>query len=224
MKISHRLSKIDSMITQSYARIWDCCCDHGLLGMTLLERKASEQVYFVDIVAKQMSALTEKLERFFPNNSYNWKVICEDLRELVVVPSQSQLFVIAGVGGDKTTEFIESLVASNKGMSFDLLTCSVHGNYQVRGALIKAGYRLFNEEIIVENNRYYEIVYASKKAVNNIELTGSLMWDWSNPVHLEYWRKSVGHFRKKLLADPAKFGPIAEAYERIKPSDELRLK
>ncbi|MBP6518478.1 tRNA (adenine(22)-N(1))-methyltransferase TrmK [Shewanella sp.] len=66
MKISQRLQQIDSMITGHYDHIWDCCCDHGLLGMLLLERSAARHVHFVDCVPSLMQALELRLQRFFP--------------------------------------------------------------------------------------------------------------------------------------------------------------
>ncbi|WMB75085.1 tRNA (adenine(22)-N(1))-methyltransferase TrmK [Shewanella oncorhynchi] len=66
MKISQRLQQINSMITGHYDHIWDCCCDHGLLGMLLLKRNAARQVHFVDCVPSLMQALELRLQRFFP--------------------------------------------------------------------------------------------------------------------------------------------------------------
>lgn len=66
MKISQRLQQINGMITGHYDHIWDCCCDHGLLGMLLLERSAARHVHFVDCVPSLMQALELRLQRFFP--------------------------------------------------------------------------------------------------------------------------------------------------------------
>ncbi|MBW3530864.1 tRNA (adenine(22)-N(1))-methyltransferase TrmK [Shewanella sp. NKUCC06_TVS] len=66
MKISQRLQQIDCMITGHYDHIWDCCCDHGLLGMLLLKRNVARQVHFVDCVPSLMQALELRLQRFFP--------------------------------------------------------------------------------------------------------------------------------------------------------------
>ena len=54
------------MISGHYDHIWDCCCDHGLLGMLLLERSAARHVHFVDCVPSLMQALELRLQRFFP--------------------------------------------------------------------------------------------------------------------------------------------------------------
>ena len=56
MKLSKRLNAINSLITQSYDIVWDCCCDHGFLGMALLERGIAKQINFVDIIPELMEA------------------------------------------------------------------------------------------------------------------------------------------------------------------------
>ena len=38
LKLGNRLRQLERMIDQRYSQIWDCCCDHGLLGMSLLQR------------------------------------------------------------------------------------------------------------------------------------------------------------------------------------------
>ena len=61
MKLSKRLTAINTLISQHHDIIWDCCCDHGYLGMALLKRAAANQVIFVDIVATLMNDLEAQL-------------------------------------------------------------------------------------------------------------------------------------------------------------------
>ena len=215
VKLGKRLSQLENMLDQRYSIIWDCCCDHGLLGMSLLQRKLADKVVFVDILAHQMAFLEEDLQRRFPQDNANWQVICQDVKELGLPQVESQLFIIAGVGGDKTVEFIDSLCAAMPGLSFDLLICSVQGNYPVRKALIKQGFNMLREEIVFENKRFYEALYVTKDPGSAITATGSSMWDWLNPDHQKYWQKILGHYRKKALADPLKFRSIVDEYEKL---------
>lgn len=215
IKLGRRLRNIEKLIEPNYSTIWDCCCDHGLLGMALLERKAADQVVFIDVLENQMSQLKQRLVDFFPRDDFCWQVICDDMNNIVVPQMESQLFVIAGVGGDKTIEFVNSLCESSNHTNFDLIVCSVHGNYQVRQALIDKGFFLVNERIVMENNRYYEIIYVSTRCKQPITLTGSSMWDWNNPMHVNYWQKTMTHFRKKAKTNPEDYQNILRAYERL---------
>ncbi|MBV1908044.1 MAG: tRNA (adenine(22)-N(1))-methyltransferase TrmK [Kangiellaceae bacterium] len=213
MKLGKRLSRLDSAVTNNYSIIWDCCCDHGMLGMTLLKRKAASKIIFNDILEQQMELLEQKLIRFFPKPNYDWKVICQDLSLVTIPKQQSQLFIIAGVGGDKTIEFIESLTRQSLDNNFDLLICSVHGNYQVRQLLINLGYKLVSEEIVKENKRFYEIIYVSHAAKKDITLTGDEQWNNENPDHHEYLRKTIFYYSKKVKTNSEAYLPILEGYE-----------
>lgn len=210
-----RLSLLESMLVEPYQTVWDCCCDHGLLGMSLLKRSRAGEVVFVDVLEEQMKKLEAILRRNCPVDEYTWHVRCGDVKEIVVPNRDSQLFIIAGVGARQTVEFINSLCSSAPHAAFDLLICSVHGNYAVRNALISNGYRLKGEQIIFENNRFYEGIYVSKDASKEIANTGSVMWDWSNSNHQQYWRRIVGHYRQKARKDPEQYQPIVANYEAL---------
>ena len=112
MKISQRLQQINQMIVNDYQHIWDCCCDHGLLGAALLERKAAQQIHFVDVVPNLMQQLEHKLQRFYPqtaklHNQHGWQVHSTDVGQLDLADKHTrQLVIIAGVGGDLTIALI----------------------------------------------------------------------------------------------------------------------
>lgn len=220
VKLGGRLSQLDNMIERQYQIIWDCCCDHGLLGMSLLLKQQAEKVIFVDILKPQTALLETELQTRFPPSDFSWQVICDDLREVELPAVAPQLFVIAGVGGNKTIEFIHSLCARMAGLPFDLLLCSVHGNYAVRKALIEQGFYLRREQIVLENKRFYEAIYVTKEAsegVGAIEATGTSMWDLRQAYHQAYLQKTLQHYRKKAAANPAEFAGIVDEYERLLP-------
>jgi tRNA (adenine22-N1)-methyltransferase len=221
VKLGRRLSRLQSMLEQSYSIIWDCCCDHGLLGMSLMYKKLAAKVVFVDILAHQMAQLEKQLKQRFPEEDSGWQVICQDVKALEVPQIASQLFIIAGVGGDKTVEFIESLSAAMPGVPFDLLICSVQGSYPVRKALIRLGFSMKVEEIIFENKRFYEAIYVTKEPGSAITTTGSAMWNWSDPNHQDYCQKVLTHYRKKALADPQRFQSIADEYDVLAQKSKL---
>jgi tRNA (adenine22-N1)-methyltransferase len=183
--------------------------------MSLLKRSRASEVIFVDVLEEQMKKLEATLRQNYPVDEYRWHVRCGDVKNIVVPNRDSQLFIIAGVGARQTVEFINSLSLSAPHVSFDLLICSVHGNYAVRNALINNGYKLKGEQIIFENNRFYEGIYVSRGASEEIANTGSVMWDWSNSNHQQYWRRIVGHYRQKARKDPEQYQPIVANYEAL---------
>lgn len=126
MKISQRLQQINRMVCPGYDHIWDCCCDHGLLGMLLLQRNAAPKVHFVDCVAPLMQQLSLELARFFPPHHETentdlalseWQVHCLDVAALPLAQYGKQakhLVIIAGVGGELLVELVRSIVANQQ--------------------------------------------------------------------------------------------------------------
>lgn len=51
------------VMTSEYSHVWDCCCDHGFLGINLLARKAAPYIHFVDIVPELINPLTDQLNQ-----------------------------------------------------------------------------------------------------------------------------------------------------------------
>ena len=203
------------MLKQRYSIIWDCCCDHGYLGMSLLQKKLADKVMFVDVLVPQLAQLKRKLNQRFPADKFDWEVLCQDLQEISVPKADAQLFIIAGIGSDSAIRFIDSLYASIPGGKFDLLVCSVHGSYCVRAALSRHDFRLKDERIILEKNRFYEGIYVSQTADTKIMNTGAAMWDWLNPEHREYAYRLAGHYSKKAKTDSEKFQLISDDYKRL---------
>ncbi|MFB2636918.1 tRNA (adenine(22)-N(1))-methyltransferase TrmK [Shewanella bicestrii] len=134
MKISQRLQQINRMVGPGYDHIWDCCCDHGLLGMLLLQRNAAPKVHFVDCVAPLMQQLSLELARFFPQqpisnpqnateqttDAQEWQVHCLDVAALPLAQYGKQakhLVIIAGVGGELLVELVRSIVANQQSQS-----------------------------------------------------------------------------------------------------------
>ncbi|MGL5358218.1 MAG: tRNA (adenine(22)-N(1))-methyltransferase [Shewanella sp.] len=179
MKISQRLQQLDSMIREPYDHIWDCCCDHGLLGMSLLKRQAARQIHFVDCAAPLMAELEGNLQRFFPgrrgpgSEGYalaSWQVHCMDVAKLPLTAGDANvkhLIIIAGVGGELLVELVEAIVKRHQldtmrrpfPLNLEFILCPVHHHYHVRRALRQLGLQLRAERWLEDNGRYYEILH-----------------------------------------------------------------
>ena len=184
--------------------------------MSLLDTAHARKLIFVDVLANQMRKLESSLREDFPLDKYNWNVRCDDVRNIVVPKINSQLFIIAGVGGDQTVDFINSLSISAADTMFDILICSVHGSYFVRESLIDNGFSLIDEKIILDKNKIYEGIYASRNSGKTIANTGYSMWNWKDQDHRRYWSRLVGHYAQRARNEPEKFRPIVEKYKALK--------
>ncbi|WP_220770941.1 tRNA (adenine(22)-N(1))-methyltransferase TrmK [Shewanella sp. MBTL60-007] len=213
LKISQRLQHINTLINAPYDHIWDCCCDHGLLGAALLKRKAARNIHFVDVVPNLMFEVKLKLQRFFPDGELDkpsldiaslcvpsadslWQVHCVDVAKLdLAEKSQRQLIIIAGVGGDLTIELVQQIMARHPQHSLEFILCPVHHIYKVRTAMQQLGLGLVNEHLMQENKRFYEILHLSTTSQIPLTSVGSVMWDMDRELDRDYLQKSLKHYR-----------------------------
>jgi tRNA (adenine22-N1)-methyltransferase len=241
MKTGIRLTQIDKMISQSYQEIWDCCCDHGLLGLTLLKRQAADVVHFVDVVEPLMVKVVSTLRRFCIVVVYRdrWQVHCFDVAKLPLTTSSKKLIIIAGVGGELLIELMTAIVSNYQAIQktsqrdehkcevdeLEFIICPVHHQYKVRQALIKLNAQLIDECLVMENKRFYEIIHVSipvvrngdqantKKNVQVVSAVGSLMWDLNKTMHQQYLAKTIKHYRRMLNNPEMDVAEIVAAYQ-----------
>lgn len=231
MKTSQRLQQIDKMITQSYDHIWDCCCDHGLLGYLLLRRDAARTVHFVDVVAPLIAEVKGKLERYFTDgfSEHAWQVHCTDVTQLQLSAAELDsaesvhLIVIAGVGGDLLIELVRGVLKVNPTQRMEFLLCPVLHNYKVRAALIDMKFGLINEHLIGENNRFYEILHVATGAEQPISLTGSVMWDLSREEDRTYLERTISHYQRMSQNSTREVEKIIFDYTALRRAGCARL-
>ena len=236
MKLGKRLKKIESMITQDYDHIWDCCCDHGFLGMSLLDQELTATVHFVDIVPELIQAVDDKLNKHVDQRSANgpstpFNTHCISTSDLPLESNPGRhLIIIAGVGGDLMIDFIDAINARHPKQKIDFLLCPVHHLYNVRKKLQELNFKLKDEKLTQENQRFYEIIYASNKANSNnqqdsISSVGEQIWQENsnntndNNDALIYLSKTIEHYQRIALGnDDTDVKQILEAYTLIKKS------
>ncbi len=210
MKLSKRLAAIDQMITQHYDHIFDCCCDHGLLGMQLLKRQAADMIYFNDIAQPLIDSLKAILIQNAKNT--NWQTHCLDVSQINLPKHGKSLVIIAGVGGDKVIDFVKAITHNNSSVNFELLLCPVHHHYRVRKALIDLNFRLCQELLIKDNRRFYEILHISFEAPQKLSSIGNSMWDYSSLTHFEYYKQVLKHYQQQSLDPKKQVDKIIKAY------------
>lgn len=225
LRLGKRLKKIESMVGENYDHLWDCCCDHGLLGAALLAKNVSPHIHFVDIVPALMSELENKLYRFFPADSGSgsqWQVHCMDVCALPLQEhSGKHLVIIAGVGGDLMAEFVQAIYLRNPSAEIDFLLCPVHHQFTLRQQLIHCDLRLLDESLMLENQRFYEILLVSNKKniTSVINPAGSLMWQANTPEQIKiahaYLSKTLAHYKRMQLNAGSNVQHIIEAYSAI---------
>jgi tRNA (adenine22-N1)-methyltransferase len=225
IKLGKRLQEIEAMVTEHYDHIWDCCCDHGLLGAALLARGAASYIHFVDIVPTLMCTVENKLTEFYPptaESNSHWKTHCIDVKTLPLHKfSGKHLVIIAGVGGDLMTELVKVIHQKNTTLDIDFLLCPVHHQFTLRQQLIEFDFSLKNEILIVENQRFYEILFVStnKNLHAKVHPVGNLIWQSNTPqqskIAGDYLQKTLAHYHRIQLNPEAAIQHVIDAYSTI---------
>lgn len=220
LKLSKRLKHLEQMVSGEYQHIWDCCCDHGFLGMTLLSRQAAGHVHFVDIVPELMQEVEANLQRFYTSSSHQWHTHCIDVATLPLHQYQGRhLVIIAGVGGDLMVQFIRRIQATFPELAIDFLLCPVHHQYTLRQTLIELDFSLREEVLVEDNQRIYEILLVSSAPdpLRKIKSVGEFIWQTNNEdqslVAVKYRAKNLEHYRR--MQQSKDVAHIVSAYQAV---------
>ncbi|MFT6987298.1 MAG: tRNA (adenine22-N1)-methyltransferase [Psychromonas sp.] len=222
MKTGLRLQKIEQIITRRYDHIWDCCCDHGLLGFNLLKAQAAQTVHFIDIVPALLTQIENTLQNHWQGDRQAWQVHCIDAGVLPITACSTQpetdthLIIIAGIGGELLIELMQSLLLLSENHPIEFILCPVHHNYKVRQFLINNKLGLLNEALVFENGRGYEIVHVSCNSGQPLSAVGSIMWDFSDPLHRNYLHKTIGHYQRIAKNPNADVTSILKQYQQLR--------
>ncbi|HSP30601.1 MAG TPA: tRNA (adenine(22)-N(1))-methyltransferase TrmK [Halomonas sp.] len=225
-KLSKRLYQIESMVTGDYTHVWDCCCDHGLLGASLLARQAADHIHFVDVLPELISELENKLRRFYPTAMGNWHTHCLDTAALPLAQfSGKHLIIIAGVGGDLMMRFIQSISLQHPHVVLDFLLCPVHQEYNLRKQLIKLGFRLKEEVLVQDNRRFYEVLLVSAnpdpaEVREDVSPVGHDIWQAKSAMQAKiargYLAKTLTHYENVQAGGREDVSQVLAAYRAVR--------
>lgn len=223
LKLGIRLKQIEALVAPDYHHIWDCCCDHGFLGTSLLHKQTAPHIHFVDIVPELIASLTQRLDTHFTQNPNpnlknqrsQWHTHCLDIARLPLgigymdadiqlLKQPKHLVIIAGIGGELMAQCVNDIATKHSNLAIDFLLCPVHHIYTLREQLISLNMGLIKEVLIKENNRFYEILYVSNRMANsspqiqNISLVGESIWSPTEICKIEdtqdYLKNTLKHY------------------------------
>jgi len=219
LKLSKRLQHIEQMVTVDYTHIWDCCCDHGFLGASLLSRQAGQNIHFVDIVPELIAGIESKLQEFFQHSISAWKTHCLDVANLPLQQYQGKhLVIIAGIGGDLMIQFIDAIQQKHPDMNIDFLLCPVNQQFALREKLIALKFSLKNEVLVKDNHRFYEVILVSSTSDTHKEISpvGHDIWQSVTAkqasIVKQYLDKTLQHYNRIQQGSSQNIEHIISAY------------
>lgn len=180
-----------------YTKIWDCCCDHGYLGLKLLSENLCKKIVFVDQIPHIIEQLETRLDGF---NREQYELIAGDAGDLRFNRQERHLVIIAGVGGECTVDIISAIEGNNPDVKIDYIFCPSTSQKELRKYLISQNFGMAFENIVCENKRYYEMLYVKRRATGDdlpyVSETCTA-WDESDADHQRYLSKLALHEHKK---------------------------
>lgn len=203
-RLGSRLKAIYELVAQvqqqtAYSRIWDCCCDHGYLGIKILSDNLCEKLVFVDQVPHIMEKLSLKLALVC---SAKYELITADAGELCFDPNQRHLVILSGVGGECMVDILSAIARGQADAEIDYILCPSASQKALREYLVEQGFGLVFESIACEKKRYYEILFVRSKAAASglprVSINNS-MWQSDNSEHQRYLSKLARHEMQKRL-------------------------
>lgn len=140
--------------------IWDCCCDHGYLGIKLLAEGLCDKMVFVDQVPHIIEQLAKKLAPFDVGTH---QLIIADAGTLAFDTDLRHLVIISGVGGERTIEIVGNMEAKNPDATITYLFCPSTRSGRLRAYLAEQGFGLLTEEVAFDKRRQYDILSVQKR-------------------------------------------------------------
>ena len=211
------------MVKPDYQHIWDCCCDHGFLGAKLLSNQTADNIHFVEIVPELITNIENKLQQFYSHPKSNWKTHCLDVAELTLDDyAGKHLIIIAGVGGDLTSRMVDAIHQTHQHVDIDFLLCPANRQFSLRKKLIALEFSLYDEILIEDKQRFYEILYVSSTAKENLKITaiGEKIWnavsDSETQVAQDYLNKTLNYYQKVQQGNVSNVEHIINAYQTVK--------
>lgn len=189
-------------LTEPYPCIWDCCCDHGYLGIKIMHDKLCKKLVFVDQVAHIIDQLRSRLAPFSKSKHSicNHELITSDAGDICFDPQQRHLVILAGVGGERTVEIIRKIERNHKGICIDYIFCPSTSQNALREYLDAEDFGMAHESLVYEKKRFYEVLYVQRKTYTidlpSVSLSCDI-WNSDNPDQQRYLQKIKRHQYKK---------------------------
>lgn len=177
MKLDKRLRRISELVSKD-ATLVDIGCDHGWLGIYLLEKKLVKHVYAADVAQGPLDNVRGNIKKYHLEKQMD-AILSDGLASFQDIAFSD--VAIAGMGGSLIIDIIDE--------NLELLDDKyliLQANINVAGLrryLLEHDFIIIEEDVIAENNISYNIIKTQKsKNIKN---------DDYQPIEIEYGRDNL---------------------------------
>ena len=211
---SKRLEVLSKYICP-YKQFADIGCDHGYLIIESIINNGVEFAYGIDNKKGPLNNAKNNMEKFNISEDKYKLILSNGIKDL---PQDIKCIVIAGMGTDNIKSIISSSL--NKLDNIDRIITDSHRNLgDLRNFMAKHNYSIVNEEILLEDNKYYEIIVFEKSLTpviyssDEIEF-GPILLQKKNKIFISKWENEL--IKLKDIYDKCFSESVLEKIERIK--------
>ena len=148
--LKKRLQTIASFVNKD-AKVIDVGTDHAYLPIYLYQNDISKDITATDISEKALEVAKKNVQKA----GAKIKLICTD--GLNNIDEEYDTLIISGMGTNTIIHILD-----NKKLPPKIILSSNNELYKLRKYMNKIGYKIANEKVIYENNKYYDIISYEK--------------------------------------------------------------
>jgi len=206
LRLGRRLRALYEAVPAGYDDLWDLGCDHGRLGLALLDAGRADRVHFVDRLPWLIDGVREQLSQY---PSQRWSTRAMDARDVALNATPCELVLLAGVGADQTLSILNALSERHSDSTPEFLIAPSGPVFRLRHALSASGFRLLQEDFVMERRRGYQLLRVTQAVGKGQELTlTGRFWRPGDEDHHCYLEQQLGHYQRQLRSLDKR--PVAE--------------
>ncbi|SNX54930.1 class I SAM-dependent methyltransferase [Thermoanaerobacterium sp. RBIITD] len=195
MRLSSRLKAIVDMVPPGM-KVADIGTDHGYIPVYLSLNGISDYIVATDIKSGSLNKAINEIKK----NKLSTKIITRLGSGLKVLNlNEVDIAIIAGMGGILIADILEkdkNIASTIKRFILQPMKASDYLRYYLN----KNGYRIIDEDLILENEKYYEIIVAEHghEIINDniFYEIGKKLIEKRHPLVKDYIKYKIGKMRR----------------------------
>ena len=190
--LSKRMMCLTNMVTPG-KRVADIGCDHALVSIYLVSEGISPKVLAMDIGEGPLEAAKANIEKYGLSESIETR-LSDGMSELKL--GETDGAVIAGMGGLTIVGILERGLHNIK-PGYELVLSPQSEIPEVRAFLRTHGIKIIDEEMIIEDDKYYNIIKAvatDEELIDTNELYDTysqFLIEKKSPIYLRYLEENL---------------------------------